>query len=506
MATYRFGAFSLDTKAYRLCRGQKAMDVSALQLELLAYLAARPGRLLTRNELFRDLWPGVAVTDNALTQLVSEVRGVLDDSPAAPRYIETVTRRGYRLIVPVEELEPDAAGAPRATEARAVQTSNMDVLRSIFEGRLKLESLGAADIDAAIAQFGRAVQLDPTFAGGYIGLANAKFWKYELTRSHFQPDSALLAAAIQDGRQAVLLAPSFAEAHGTLSYLLTASGRWDEARAAARRAVTLQPEFWAHHFRLGHATWGAERLRALANCLELYPAFGFAHFEMAMVHVARHALDVARGVLREGAAIEARLGDGERRFPANGLHWMLGAIALSQGDSATAVAECDRELAGAGRSLYAREFSVAALNVRGFALLMDRDVDQAAETFQQSLAIDAEQVRPHIGLIQVARVRGQTGQSSEEHALAERAVTHLHRGGRAVEALIMEAALHVVESHQSRALATLVRVFEEAAPWAGWSIPIDPLFSSLRPLPEYESISRTLASRASSETGAPQPT
>jgi len=38
--------------------------------------------------------------------------------------------------------------------------------------------------------------------------------------------------------------------------------RCNEARAAARRAVTLQPEFWAHHSRLGHATWGDERLRA----------------------------------------------------------------------------------------------------------------------------------------------------------------------------------------------------------------------------------------------------
>ena len=119
------------------------------------------------------------------------------------------------------------------------------------------------------------MQLDPTFAGGYIGLANAKFWKYELTRSRFQPDSALLAAAIQDARQPLLLAPSLAEAHGTLSYLLTASGRWDEARAAARRAVTLQPEFSAHHFRLGHATWSDERLRALANCLGMRSAVFF---------------------------------------------------------------------------------------------------------------------------------------------------------------------------------------------------------------------------------------
>ncbi len=84
--TKRVRRFFARHEGIPTCRGQKAMDVSALQLELLAYLAARPGRLLTRHELFRDLWPGVAATDNALTQLVSEVRGVLDDSPSAPRY------------------------------------------------------------------------------------------------------------------------------------------------------------------------------------------------------------------------------------------------------------------------------------------------------------------------------------------------------------------------------------------------------------------------------------
>jgi hypothetical protein len=214
---------------------------------------------------------------------------------------------------------------------------------------LKLESLSPADIDSAVVQFARAVELDPTFAGGYVGLATAKFWKYESTRSGFQPDTGLLAAAVRDARQAVALAPAFAEAHATLSYLLTASGRFDEAHAAARRAVALQPEWWAHHFRLGHATWGASRLRALGQCLELYPEFAFAHYEMAMVHVARQAFDVAGNVLREGMAIQERVGTQERRFPANGLHWMLGAIALRQGDTAVAVAECDRELTSGAR-------------------------------------------------------------------------------------------------------------------------------------------------------------
>ena len=399
------------------------------------------------------------------------------------------------------------------------------MLRSIFDGRLKLESLGAAEVDAGIAQFGSAVQLDPTFAGGYVGLANAKFWKYELTRSGFQPDAAL-AAAIQDARQAVLLASSLAEAHATLSYLLTAAGRSDDARTAALRAVALQPEFWAHHFRLGHATWGDERLRALARCLELYPAFAFAHFEMAMVHVVCGRLDVARGALREGTAIEARQGDAasaaasagaerRQRFPANGLHWMLGAIALSQGDVPTAVAECNAELAAAGGSLYAREFSVAALNTSGFALILgraadgardasadgrdsevDSAVDYAAEMFRQSLAINDEQVRPHLGLAQVARLRDRSDDTLQEMALAQRGVTQLRSGGRSVESLTMEAALQLANDQQDSALETLMRVLEEPSPQAGWSIPIDPLFASLRRMPGFEKISRRLAMRA----------
>ena len=149
---------------------------------------------------------------------------------------------------------------------------------------------------------------------------------------------------------------------------------------------------------------------------------------------------------------------------------------------------------------------MAALNTRGFALLADGAVDRAAETFQQSIAIGDEQVRPHIGLAQVARLRGRTDEWNQEREFAQRGVTQLRCGGRSVEAQTLEAALQVLEDRPSSALATLSRLLEEPAPSAGWSIPIDPLFRSLRRLPEYVSISRTLAWRASSESGTPQPT
>jgi DNA-binding winged helix-turn-helix (wHTH) protein len=506
VTTYRFGAFVLDTTTYRLCRNAETLDLTARQLDLLTYLVARPGQLVTRDDLFRDLWSGIAVTDNALTQLVSDLRRTLDDAKAAPRYVETVARRGYRFVAPVEASDRGSSSRTPAPEEQFVQTSNLEVLRSIFDGRLKLESLSAADIDSAVALFGHAVELDPTFAGGYVGLGTARLWKYELTRSGFQPDAALLAAAVQDARQAVVLAPSFAEAHATLSYLLVASGRFDEARDAARRAVALQPGWWAHHFRLGHATWGPDRLRALARCVELYPAFAFAHYEMAMVHVARHAFDVARGVLLEGAAIQERSRSSEHRFPANGLHWMLGAIALSQTDVAAAVTECDREVAGAGASLYGREFSLAALNTRAFALLADGALDAAVETCRQSLAMADEQVRPHLGLAQVARRRGHTDEWVRQCEFSRGGALQLHRAGRSLEAAMMEAGLQVEEQQPASACATLERLFDGPTPSAGWSMSIDPLFASLRHLPAYERVERTVAQRASTEPAGPQPT
>src|SRR5204863_10023428 len=134
------------------------------QLDLLTYLAARPARLVTRDDLFRDLWPNVAVTDNALTQLVSDLRRTLGDAPATPQYLQTIARRGYRFIAPVEGINPEPAAETRVAECQFVQTSNLEVLRSVFDGRLKLESLGTADIDSAIVQFVHAVELDPAFA------------------------------------------------------------------------------------------------------------------------------------------------------------------------------------------------------------------------------------------------------------------------------------------------------------------------------------------------------
>src|SRR6187397_807299 len=111
---YRFGPFVLDPAAYRLVRGEDPIALSPKALDLLLLFVQHPAALLTKDEIFRLLWPDVAVTDNALTQVVSELRQALGDSPASPTYLQTVARRGYRFIAPVElaSAAPAAADAP----------------------------------------------------------------------------------------------------------------------------------------------------------------------------------------------------------------------------------------------------------------------------------------------------------------------------------------------------------------------------------------------------------
>jgi DNA-binding winged helix-turn-helix (wHTH) protein/tetratricopeptide (TPR) repeat protein len=115
----RFGPFVLDPATYRLTRDGAPMALSPKALDLLFLFAERPGLLLTKDAIFTELWPDVTVTDNALTQVVSEIREALGDQPASPQFVETVPRRGYRFIA--EVVAPQEPGRPApASGVRAI--------------------------------------------------------------------------------------------------------------------------------------------------------------------------------------------------------------------------------------------------------------------------------------------------------------------------------------------------------------------------------------------------
>src|SRR5687768_8055413 len=126
-ASYKFGPFVVDGGAYRLLRDGSNIPLSPKIIDLLLFLAARPSVLVSKDELFRALWPDVAVTDNALTQAISELRQALGDDPAKPRYVQTVARRGYRFIAAVEAIA-SAPAFPAAAPEKIFDTPAVAVL------------------------------------------------------------------------------------------------------------------------------------------------------------------------------------------------------------------------------------------------------------------------------------------------------------------------------------------------------------------------------------------
>jgi predicted ATPase/DNA-binding winged helix-turn-helix (wHTH) protein len=93
-----FGPFRLDIADRRLRRGGTVIPLRPKTLAVLDYLVARPGRLVTKEQLLTAVWPDTAVSDTVLKVCVREIREALDDDPEQPRYLETAHRLGYRFI------------------------------------------------------------------------------------------------------------------------------------------------------------------------------------------------------------------------------------------------------------------------------------------------------------------------------------------------------------------------------------------------------------------------
>lgn len=114
---FRFDAFRLDPDDRRLTRDGAPVELNARYLDALALLVSERGRLVSKDRFMSEVWRGVPVTDEALTQCIRSLRRCLGDDAARPRFIETVPKYGYRFIAPVGEPGPVAASGPAAATA-----------------------------------------------------------------------------------------------------------------------------------------------------------------------------------------------------------------------------------------------------------------------------------------------------------------------------------------------------------------------------------------------------
>jgi Tol biopolymer transport system component/DNA-binding winged helix-turn-helix (wHTH) protein len=105
-ATIRFGVFEVDPRAGELRKSGTRIRIQEQPFQLLLALLEHPGELVTREELKRRIWPDDSFGDfdHAVNVAVAKLRATLGDSPEAPRYIETLHRRGYRFVYPLTSL------------------------------------------------------------------------------------------------------------------------------------------------------------------------------------------------------------------------------------------------------------------------------------------------------------------------------------------------------------------------------------------------------------------
>ena len=540
LVTYRFGPYTLDPAAYRLLRDAEVVQLSPKIIDLLLYLVARQPALVSKDDLFKALWPDVAVTDNALTQAVSELRQALGDdsveadlrpdrraprlplhragndhrarqprrppassvggtdtaplsrsaaagdrrprlrerqrrpragvavvrhrrnrdqrsarhgapprrrpharrrggaSAAAPdlsalraelhldlAVVGSFQRSGPRLRITARVV--DAASGEATAEAKADgpleqvfelqdrivsqfsealrigtkqprslgDTSSLEAYRAFTEGRVRLESLDASQVPAAIADFEKAIALDPRYAAAHVGLANATFWQYEMSRARNQPDAGLLARAVDHVRRAIELERDLADAYATLSFLLMSAGRAPEAlgRGAARRrarAALLGQPVPPRARRVGRGTAAGAGARAR-------PLSGFSVRPLRDgdgAHRARPSRSgrarAARGDGRAGSSGRSQAAISRQGPP---LAARPGAPGVRR-DTARRCVEFEREIASGTWQLYGREFAMNAHDGAGFAHLdaararrSRRSVQQGARALSRARAI-----------------------------------------------------------------------------------------------------------------------
>jgi cholera toxin transcriptional activator len=124
---YRFGAFEVDANTGELRRQGIRVRLNTQPFQVLTMLLERPGELLTREEIARELWPDGTFVDyeHGLNSAINRIREALGDTAGNPRFVETLARRGYRFVAPVERIEPEAeapavVAAPPQPEPQAV--------------------------------------------------------------------------------------------------------------------------------------------------------------------------------------------------------------------------------------------------------------------------------------------------------------------------------------------------------------------------------------------------
>ncbi len=285
-----------------LIRGDERIGVEPKVMDLLSFLCTQPGRVFSRAEIDAALWPGVTVGEDTLARAVSKLRRSLGDEAGSPSYIETIPKRGYRVIAVVRE--PGTCDSPNKPASRysayalslvvlmmsaafvfwvmrqpldqPIEAAEKSVAAQTTERANDLYmQFTRADNEAAISLYERALASDPDYAPAQAGLANALVQRVIRWQSPAgdAPSATSLANALETGlnlkgeapglvRRAIdlgerarRLSPNDADVLKALGFAYATSGELEKARAMYLRAVELDRDMWEAMINLGELSY-----------------------------------------------------------------------------------------------------------------------------------------------------------------------------------------------------------------------------------------------------------
>lgn len=285
----RFGPFTADLQAGELWKEGIRVRLQIQPFRVLAALLERPNQLVTRDQLQRTLWPSDTFVDfdQGLNKAVNKLRDVLGDSAEAPRFIETVPRRGYRFVAqvtsdptPPSVSEPVVSIAPvparpydkrrlaalvtvvgtalvvapgvwmhRSTssprKAAHARTTIDPKAQQLYDlGRYYFFRENREDVLFARTKFEEAIDRDPAYALAYAALGDTYDW---MALEGYQPLSEVVGQATQAKTKANALNASLAEVHSSLGALEFVKWNWAAAEPEFQKAIQLDPKYFEAH-------------------------------------------------------------------------------------------------------------------------------------------------------------------------------------------------------------------------------------------------------------------
>ena len=191
----RFGSFELDPASGELRKGGARVKLQEQPFQVLRALVERPGEVVTREELHERLWPGDTFVefDDGLNTAVRKIRQALGDSADNPRFVETLPRRGYRFIAPVDR--PRNQLGPSGPSPDAPEATPGTHKRRLSRRRFGWLTAAAAAALAALLWWGYFAASDATAPAGAMTMAPLTSYPGTERFPSFSPDGERVAFA-----------------------------------------------------------------------------------------------------------------------------------------------------------------------------------------------------------------------------------------------------------------------------------------------------------------------